>query len=367
MKVLILADPASPHTMRWGNSLNAKGIEVVIFGFSKEKVIGYSDGVKLIINSYPLRINISTEASISKISYIFVLKKIKKVIRDYQPDVLHAHYATSYGMLASLTGFQNIIISPWGSDLLSFPTKSFLHRLYIRFILKKARLLLPSSSLLKQKIIEICECNNVEVLPFGINIEPFQPAKSNYKINIEKVVIGTVKALEHNYGIDLLIQSLALLKVKCPDLKFKLKIVGRGSAETELKNLVSTLNLSDSVEFLGYIDNTRIPELYRSFDIVVVPSRRESFGVSILEAYAAGVPVVASDILGFNDVCKNDETVVRFKNDDVNDLTEKMIYLLRNESMRKELARNAQQFVAEQFSLDKVTDRLINYYHHCIK
>src|SRR5690606_25654391 len=130
MKILLLSDCNSPHTVKWAVSLAEKNIDVLIFSFPDDNTGIYSkyQNIKIISAKIPGKKQFKEEASISKITYLFSLFRLKKIIKQFKPDILHAHYATSYGLLGAITGFHPFIISVWGTDVISFPNVSFLHK-----------------------------------------------------------------------------------------------------------------------------------------------------------------------------------------------------------------------------------------------
>ena len=102
MRILFLADINSSHTQRWVNGLTTHGLQVGIFSFTVPKDAWYKS---LNIACY------HPVAKLTKWKYVFQLSSLRKAIRTFQPDILHAHYATSYGLLARLSGFQPFVIS----------------------------------------------------------------------------------------------------------------------------------------------------------------------------------------------------------------------------------------------------------------
>ena len=126
LKLLILSDPDSPHTIKWISSLAERNINIFLFGLSQydknqykafSNVRVYSTGVSRTLTAKP-------DSSMLKLVYLKSLLKLKEIIKDFQPGILHAHYARSYGLLGALTSFHPYFISAWGSDVYDFPLKS---------------------------------------------------------------------------------------------------------------------------------------------------------------------------------------------------------------------------------------------------
>ena len=135
MKILILSDAQSIHTKRWVSSLSGRGIKVVLFTIKPESDNFYSEiGVKVYTfdlfayknHSGILSLFKSISAHLKAVSYL------KHVIKQETPDILHAHYATSYGLIAALSSFTPFFLSVWGSDIYEFPYKSKINRLAVK-------------------------------------------------------------------------------------------------------------------------------------------------------------------------------------------------------------------------------------------
>ena len=213
MKVLLLSDLNSTHTIKWATSLVGYNIKICIVGLSKCTHNIYEKYEN--ISTYSLGVNTNTiagaESSFAKIKYAFLFLKVKQIIKLFSPDIVHAHYATSYGLLAVLTGFHPLIISVWGTDIFSFPKKSFLHKKLIQYLFKSADKILSTS---KAMLIETEKYTNkdIQITPFGVDITKFFKTDVDSLFKKEDIVIGIVKSLEDVYGIGFLIHAFSLLK-----------------------------------------------------------------------------------------------------------------------------------------------------------
>ena len=256
---------------------------------------------------------------LSKLSYLKVLPELKKVIAGFKPDILHAHFATSYGLLGALSGFHPFILSVWGSDVFDFPKKSFLHKSILEYNLKKADKILSTSHVMAEET-KIYTDKEIEVTPFGINIEQFKPEKVDRAaltpFSENDVIIGTIKLLEEKYGINYLIGAFSIISRKHPGLPLKLLIVGDGSERNNLENLVKELKIDEKVYFAGMADYSKVPYFNNVLDVYAALSNYESFGVAIIEAQSCGKPVVVSNVGGLPEVVEDGKTgfVVEKKN-----------------------------------------------------
>ncbi len=309
IKILILSDPNSPHTVKWVKSLANEGINVYLWGLTPVDHNLYKSNGNITFSSLEMRLSgdeIST-SKISKLKYLKGIRQIKRIIKTWKPNLVHAHYATSYGLLAVLANFHPLIISVWGSDVFEFPKISYLHKSLFKYILSKPDALLSTSKVMASETSKYTS-KKIEVTPFGIDLKLFKPVSTIGLFNDDDLVIGTVKNLEKIYGIDTLIKSSKLLKDKYQKAPLKLLIAGSGTQEINLKRLVKSLNLEKDTIFAGKIENTETPNYYSMMDVAVFLSSSESFGVSALEASACKIPVVAANVGGFTEIVENNVT-----------------------------------------------------------
>ena len=142
------------------------------------------------------------------------------------------------------------------------------------------------------------------------------------------------------------------------DLPVKLQILGSGPEETSLKNLAEELNIADKIEFLGNIDNDKLPEYLSQADIFARPSRSEGLGISFLEAMAMGLPVIAPPVGGIPDFLKDRETGLFVQEEDPADLAEKIKLLLNDENLRNRIAQAGQKLVLENYSWGTIASKM---------
>ena len=322
MKICYLADVNNYHTEKWARYFVNKGHEVVIISLSK----GQIEGCKVYDFNYR---NVKKLSTIKKLSYLVFVSKIKKIIKNEKPDVVHAHYASSYGLISKLVGFNPTIVSLWGSDILLFPKKSFLHKFIIKKILNANNYLFSTSEyMIKEANKYLKKTKTIYLTPFGVDINKFQSLKGT-KDN-QRFVIGINKSLEDISGIDILLKALHQLKQKAEELDIELRIAGKGSQYNYLKKVVYQLKLVENVKFYGFLNQSEVITFLQSLDVAVYPSRSESFGVSAIEAQACGIPVIASNVDGFKESTIPGETALLFKKEDVSDLIKKIRFLYEN-------------------------------------
>ncbi|HMR67148.1 MAG TPA: glycosyltransferase, partial [Anaerolineae bacterium] len=305
MKVLLLADPTSTHTLKWARSLAWHGLNIGIFGLTTADPNIYRDcpNISLFSAGFSLATVKLSLASPLKMRYLRAVPQLKTLIRSFQPDIVHSHFATSYGLLGALSGFHPYLLSVWGSDVFDFPRKSFLHQALLRFSLGRADKILSTSQVMAAETKRHTQAS-VEVTPFGVDLDMFKPFPVESIFGSDEIVIGTVKTLEPKYGITDLIQAFKQVFDRNPHLPLRLLIVGGGSQRDQLEVLTQSLGIDHVTVFTGRVSHDQVPVYYNMLTIFVALSTKdsESFGVSVVEAAACQKPVVVSNIGGLPEV-----------------------------------------------------------------
>lgn len=344
MRILFLGAAISNHTLRWVNSLSERGHEILLVCRGDQKAKDENIKISSKVRVYYLRFG-------GGIGYYLNIFELKKVYREFSPDIVNAHYATGYGTLARHAGTRPLIVSFWGSDIYDFPYHSRANKNMLYRNIKYADAIAATSIAMSAKIKEVYPTINKEVYvtPFGVDVNLFKPVPRTRK---NKPVIGIVKYLKPIYDIPLLIYAFAIIK-KRTNIDPLLYIYGGGPLLEELKQLCKKLGISDDVTFFGTIPNTKIPKAINKMDVFVNCSKMESFGVALIEAMACGVPVVATNTEGYREIIENGVTGVILKDRDPQTMAEEIIKLLVNPALAKTYGENGRKKVLKLYDWEK--------------
>lgn len=167
-------------------------------------------------------------------------------------------------------------------------------------------------------------------------------------------VIGATGRLAKQKGFDILIRAFGAVRDRFPDAY--LVIAGEGHERKSLTELIGRLGLSDSVSLPGFVND--IDAFYRSLTIFALPSRFEGMPNALLEAMAAGVPVVASQVSGVAELLVDGETGRLVQAEDVEGLAATIVDLLGDERQRSHMAERARRLVATECGMDRMLDEL---------
>lgn len=357
MKVLLLSDTFSEHTEKWALGLANNGIQIGLFSFNKAKYEWHSHP-NISVFFEPDK-SINAENSLTKLAYLKYVAVLRKILKHFNPDILHAHYATSYGLVGALSNFHPFIISSWGTDVMKFPNKNFVAKSILKYNFKKADMLCATSPTIEYCINDIIK-KPVTIVPFGVDIEKFKPLAVKSLFSEKDFVFASIKSVEKLYNIDILIQSFAKL---CNSYSFlKLLIVGEGTVSNDLKLLVKSLNIEDKVVFTGRIPFSEVPNYYNMINVLVNISQYESFGVSVIEAMACEKPVIVSNVGGLKDIVIDDSLGLKVESRNIEQTVNAMEKLITEPELYKKMAINARQHVIKHYSWENNLQQMIDIY-----
>lgn len=350
MKICYLGDNGSVHNQKWIKGLIGRpGFELHVITFNRG--LKY-DGV----NYHYLKNYFG-----NKVDYILNAPLVKKLVKEIQPDILHAQYATSYGYLGAQTNFHPFVITGWGADIFDSPKNEWMKKA-LKYSFRKADSITVLSKITEVEIKKFTN-KNIELIPFGVDINLFKP---NDKKNDGVIRIGTIRSLTTKYGIEFLIRAFA--KVCETVQNVELDIIGDGELRNELEQLVQQFNLSDRVKFHGFVSQQADFEKYYSIlstlDVFAILSimDSETFGVASVEASACGIPVIATRVGGLPEVVIDGKTGFIVPPKDVQETAAAIIKIITNPELSDRMKKEARQFVVENYNWEKSLDKMILLY-----
>lgn len=351
MKICLVGSSQSIHIVKWCRWFSEHGHEVHVISFRNDSIPGsivhyINPGVEM------------ESGDFKKIKYLFQVIKVRKEIKRINPDVVNAHYATSYGTVMALTGIKGYILSVWGSDVYDFPKKSLLHKLILKYSLYKADYIFSTSKAMAVEIKKYCN-KKIEITPFGVDMEMFNPKKRKRNQDENKFVIGTIKKIDPKYGIDFLIKAASIIRKEHPEIPIEVRIAGEGKYKKVYQQLAKELGIEECVTWLGFISQSDAAIEWANMDVAVIASTQdsESFGVSVVEAQASGVAVIISDIPGLMETTIPKKTSIVVKRKDEKALADAILTLYFNKSMREEFARRGRMYVLRKYELNYCTSK----------
>jgi len=358
LRICYLAGGRSVHVQKWVRFFAERGYDVYLATFNETSQI---EGVKVRRLRY-----------FSKLAYPFRILTVRKAIKEINADILHAHYASHYGVYGALSGFKPFVVTVWGSDIFIDPKKSMAKKYFVKYALKKADLITTDSVSSMKTIVDFgVDEEKVKLIVHGVDLKLFHPIENNEEFKKElcirqnyQVVIST-RNLEPVYDVDTLIKAIPYVIDKCPNTYFL--IVGDGILRRQLEELACKLGVAKNVRFVGSVSNREMPKFLGSSDVFVSTSLSDTRSVSLLEAMACGLPVVVTDLEGNKECVREGVDGFLFSKGDFKALAEKIIYLLRDEDTSRRFGVISRRYVEKEGSYEKEMRKMEKLYKELVE
>ncbi|MFZ5449072.1 MAG: glycosyltransferase [Thermodesulfobacteriota bacterium] len=278
------------------------------------------------------------------------------VIYRHRVDAIHvnSYVPGNYARLAAALMQVPVIIDHWHGFTL-FNRK---RRLICRSLSFFTDISLAVSQGVKDYLVKEIglKPDKIRVVPNGVDMARIDAARPGAKVSQELglaegvPVIGLVGRLDHwGKGHKELITALAQIKERYPCHAL---IVGGGRREAEIKQLAESLGLAGEVHFLGQRQD--VPDLLHAMDIFVLPSYSEGVSLALLEAMAAGLPVITTAVGGNPEIVAHGVTGLLIPPRDAGALAQALERLLADPAGAAQMGRNARRFVAAHYSLERL-------------
>lgn len=289
MKICYIANSKSSHTVKWVNYFLDLGHEVHIISHSKDEIPG----------AYVHYIDYSIK------NFLFKFKKVHKLIKKINPDIVHAHQANTCGLYATTIKGYKVIVSAWGSDILVAPNQSIIMKKIVQFVIKKAFFITSDSQFMTERIIELGGTKEkCFTFPMGVEEGLLNHMHKYHKSEPTFRVLSN-RRLEKMYNIDIIIKGFK----KAQEIKknLRLTIAADGSEIDNLKKLVTQLNIQDKVNFTGKYNFNELCLMLEKNDIFISIPESDSTSVSLLEAMCCGLFPILCDLPANREWIKNND------------------------------------------------------------
>ncbi|MDA8194353.1 MAG: glycosyltransferase family 4 protein [Thermaerobacter sp.] len=347
MRIAMLADAGSVHTVRWVQGLARAGLSVAVWSdrAPRETLPGAV---------FPIPV-----AGRGRWNVPAIARQVRRELDAFRPDVVHAHYVSRYGLYGALAGRRPLVLSAWGADVEVFPQRHpWLNARLLKWILAQADRITASSAYLAG-VTQAYTDQPITVIPFGIDLARFTPRPPGTGV----LRWMTNKALEPVYGLDLIVEAWAQVP---RTLAWTGRVLGEGSELARLQRLISRCGLADRIAFSGRVSTDALPDALAWADVGLYPSRRESFGVAPLEMMALGRAVVAHDVGGLSEVVAPGRSGILVTANDVQAWATVLADACRNPDGLREMGKFGPGWVAERYNFAENLSQMIEVYQRAV-
>jgi L-malate glycosyltransferase len=318
---------------------------------------------------------VSRPRSFSKLSTIFdywrVVRDLKLIIKNIQPDLIHAGPIQSCGFLVALARFHPLISMSWGSDLLLCADTNLLNRWITQYTLSQSTKIIGDCNAVRKKIHELVKFNDSDIItfPWGIKISDFTTIQgSKVRDNLDwndKFIIISTRNWEKIYGLDLLLKSF--FDIHKQNDEIRLILLGGGSMASSMLKYINKHKLSSFIHIPGYVSQDQLYSYLRSADLYVSASLSDGSSVSLLEAMAIGVPIIVSDIPGNREWISNNVNGLLFEFNNYKSLAQTISFAVSDYSNLLIKSKQNLMIINKYANWDTNINKLFNVYDEVIE
>ncbi len=297
------------------------------------------------------------------------VSKFQRLVRNFQPDLIHLHGGRDSWIAALALALRpRPVILRTKHNVFPIVDHPGNRWLYGRFF--------DGIVCISSAIVEQCAAKpyiameKLVLIPSACDVDRFRsaaaarcPRRQEFGFAPEHLVIVMSGRFRPEKGHDVLLKAIPQVCAALPHARFLL--LGAGSLQREIAAALERENLRDVVVVAGF--RTDVPECLAAADIAVQPSRSEGLGTAVLEAAAAGLPIVATAVGGIPDIVVPGQTGLLVPPEDANALADALITLGRDPSLRKSLGEAARERVAHLFSLEMLAEKTDAYYRRMLE
>ena len=288
------------------------------------------------------------------------IKAYKKVESEIgKPDVILVESVLPAGLIAKeiyeKEGIPYVVHAHSENIMLNEAYKK-----YVISVMKNAKEYMAVNEKIKN-VVESIRNDKCNLIPNFIDCSKFSIKKTRKD---KDFVLLNVSNFYKVKCLDILLKALDIVVNKKNYKNVKLKIVGRGEYKYYYESISKSLNLNDNVEFLGYIENEKLPDIYKNVDVLCVSSSFETFCIPIVEAFSAGLPVISTSCDGPLEIVEKNTGIITPIND-IDAYADAIIKMIK--TYDKYDKNEIRKYVVNKYDKEVVCKNIIKILEKCIK
>jgi len=295
---------------------------------------------------------------------------LRKVIRDFNPDLVQAGPVQRSAFLAALTGFHPLVTMSWGYDLLMDVHNGAAWEWATRYTLKRSDAFVGDCATIRNLAVDYGMAEDrIVTFPWGANIQKYTPVEIKFQTPIrerlgwgqDKFVLLSTRGWSDIYGVEDLAKAFVQATRVRPELR--LLMLGGGSLSSMIKTIFDRGGVRDLVHFPGQISQEKLPDYYRGADLYISTSHSDGTSISLLEALASGTPVLLTNIPGNKEwILNQGEVGWLFEDGSPDDLTKGILHAVENRQNLPAIGQAARSLAEERADWGKNFPHLLEAY-----
>jgi glycosyltransferase involved in cell wall biosynthesis len=347
VKICLLGNATSVHLQRLALGLAARDLDVIILSHKSAEIPGVE------VERYavpPLSLREPRRWTGRVRSYW------RSIFRRF--DVVNQHFLHDWGFDPAVARVACYVARAYGTDIVlpygEPPPTAELVAGRIE-LLRAARVVATAGPRFAATVAEFAglRTEDIALLPFGVNLELFTPRDAPPTDRAGRCV-GFFKGFRPVYGAVDLVQAMPAVLAAVPGVRFEL--IGDGPELGRCRELAESLGVARAIDWCGRVPHAEVPARIARWDVSVMPSHRESFGVAALESSAMRVPVVATNVGGIPDTVIDGRTGLLVDPGSPADLAAAIVRLLLDEPLRRRMGDAGRAYVEERYAWPRILD-----------
>jgi len=407
MKICYVANANSIHTKRWAEHFAGKGHEVHLISMNEDKV----KGVKIHLLKPPgdeeyiaepilfknngliafIKKIIGENSNIRKlISNILgscrlisqdlkYARRCRRIVRELQPDILHGHFLTSYGVYAAFTGHKPLVLSAWGSDVLVHPKQSLLRKIYCKYCIRKADVVTAESKTVSDALLRLGRSGDKIIqLAWGVDCKLFLPGyplevkriKAKLRIPENAVVVLSNRIAKPLYNIDCIIRSIPIVLKKTSGIYFIILCpYGIPGYRRKMEEAVAKLGFPNNVYFMpDFVSSREMAVYFNASDILLSIPTSDALSVSVFEAMACGVVPIISNVEANRELIAQGGKAFLLPDINEKELASAIIYCVENlADMKKKTQEDNRKYILKHHNWERGAESMKILYQGLLK
>ncbi|MFY7943415.1 MAG: glycosyltransferase [Crocinitomicaceae bacterium] len=310
------------------------------------------------------------------------LKKIKTIIEEFKPDIVHTHAAKA-GALGRKAAFDckvPVVVHTFHGHVFhsyfgKFKTEVF--RRIEKRLASKSSGIIAISAQQKNELSDkyaIANKNKIEVIPLGFDLNPFQvdlemkrqKTRDKFNLTDDQIAVAIIGRLAPIKNHKLFLDSIEIVNQQTTK-KPVFFIVGDGETRKDIEKHIEQIKTNQTIDIrlTSWIHD--IKTFNAGMDIICLTSSNEGTPVSLIEAQACNIPVISTDVGGVKDIVNENETGFVVPKNNPEKFAEKLLELIEDEKKREKMSQNGWSFVKDNFHYQRLVNDMENYYHNLLR
>ncbi|GAB5416433.1 MAG: glycosyltransferase family 4 protein [Crocinitomicaceae bacterium] len=309
-------------------------------------------------------------------------KRLKEIIKEFDPHIVHTHAskAGALGRKAAAASKVPVIVHTFHGHIFHSyfgKVKTRLFKEIERNLAKKSDAIISISERQREELChvhKVCKMENTHVIPLGFDLQPFHDKRmagraakrEEFGLTDDTIAIAIVGRFAPIKNHDLFFDAIGKVLSKTKK-KLKVFVVGDGAERENIESRAAELNkkFPGVIELTSWI--TDIASFNAAIDLICLTSNNEGTPVSLIEAQAACIPVISTDVGGVRDIVKDGDTGFIVPVNDAHLFAEKVLELVENEKKRQKMSQNGWTFVKDTFHYNTLAANMDRLYKELLE